>query len=165
MVKDGIYEIDSNGMIWRLKKYGISCERKRAETENGGYFQVHLRKDGNHLSAQSHRVVWTYFHEKIPDGVTINHIDGNKLNNHPSNLELATYSEQVAHANKVLGIKVGFQKGNNRIQPSLTDDEVIIIRSRSQNGETIAKLSRDFKVSRGVIHNVVTYKSYKNVFE
>ena len=35
-----------------------------------------------------------------PQGMVINHKDGNKLNNHPSNLEYCTIAENIAHSIK-----------------------------------------------------------------
>lgn len=42
-----------------------------------------------------HRAVWEYHNGKIPDGLTIDHIDRNKDNNEIDNLRLATYSENI----------------------------------------------------------------------
>lgn len=51
----------------------------------GFYFQ----RDGRRL----HRVVWEAFNGEIPDGCHIHHRDGDRANNHPSNLELLTPDE------------------------------------------------------------------------
>ena len=40
-----------------------------------------------------HRVMWESFVGPIPEGMTIDHIDGNKSNNSLSNLRLATHGE------------------------------------------------------------------------
>lgn len=46
----------------------------------------------------AHRVVWQAFRGPIPEGVTVNHINGIKNDNRLDNLELASHAEQFAHA-------------------------------------------------------------------
>lgn len=45
-----------------------------------------------------HRLVFEYFKHDIPYKMVINHIDGNKNNNHIDNLECVTQSQNIKHA-------------------------------------------------------------------
>ena len=45
-----------------------------------------------------HAIVAYLVHGARPEGLVINHIDGDKNNNHPSNLEYCTIAENIAHA-------------------------------------------------------------------
>jgi hypothetical protein len=60
-----------------------------------GYVNTSLRKgDGKVGSAPVHRLVWAIHTGKVPDQkLVIDHIDGNKTNNHPSNLRLLSVKE------------------------------------------------------------------------
>ena len=40
-----------------------------------------------------HRVVWEYYFGKIPKGFAVHHIDGDRQNNHITNLQILTLSE------------------------------------------------------------------------
>lgn len=100
----GDLRVDSDGQIWRLtSKWNgnrvIRATPVRAEKRmKSGYLAVHLWWEGIQYLVWAHRLVWTLLYGEIPPTMDINHIDGNKANNHPRNLELATRSENLLHA-------------------------------------------------------------------
>lgn len=64
-----------------------------------GYLQVSLTIDKKLIRYKVHRLVALLFlEENIENKLTVNHKDGNKLNNHYSNLEWATFKENNQHA-------------------------------------------------------------------
>lgn len=59
------------------------------------YFVLSMISDGKQRSFRIHRLVWSAFNEKpIPKDFTIDHFDGQRHNNHLSNLRIATPSQQ-----------------------------------------------------------------------
>lgn len=64
-----------------------------------GYYQVTLFIEKKPKRIKVHRLVAMLFlEENIENKPTVNHIDGNKINNHYSNLEWATFRENNQHA-------------------------------------------------------------------
>lgn len=63
-----------------------------------GYLTVHLYKDGESHSRKIHRLVAEAFISNPERKPQVNHIDGDKSNNHVDNLEWATQSENMQHA-------------------------------------------------------------------
>lgn len=108
-----------------------------------GYARVGLMKDGKQKQVFVHRLVVEAFITEIPKGFYVNHIDGNKANNHVSNLEIVTQSENSMHSFYVLG---------NIISP------VIMLDKDSFNPikefESIALASRVNGIDEGAIHKV-----------
>ncbi len=70
--------------------------------EPHGYLFVQLRvsQEGKMISKMSrlHRLVAEAIYGPCPEGSEVNHIDGDKLNNRPENLEYVTHSENMEHA-------------------------------------------------------------------
>lgn len=95
----------------RLSKHRAGGTRKVQECimklniDRGGYNSVVVVKNGKPGSAWVHRLVAIAFHGTPEQGKIVNHIDGNKLNNRPENLEWCTPSENSKH-----NYKIGLQK-------------------------------------------------------
>jgi hypothetical protein len=160
-VTRGELEIDTHGQIWRTAarrggRHGIRtipCERRRAEHQTtSGYLQVRVMTDGRRVNALAHRVVWLHFRGPIPSGLTINHRNGNKADNRPENLEVATYSEQVLHSRRVLG--GGDQRGERNPAAKLTRDQVEEIRRRRAMKEPLKAIAASFGVSDRTVSKI-----------
>lgn len=91
-----IYFIKENGEL-----YNKNMKKKKETIDKYGYkYSSYIKVDGTKVKLKSHRVVIGTFQKNIENKPTVNHIDGDKLNNHNENLEYATYKEQAKHAIK-----------------------------------------------------------------
>lgn len=88
------YEVSSEGRVRNAKTGRIL----KPQPHNSGYLQVSLSKNNKEKSFKIHRLVADRFYDGDHDGLDVNHIDGDKTNNHISNLEFCTRSRNVRHA-------------------------------------------------------------------
>jgi hypothetical protein len=56
----------------------------------------------------THRIVWEILNGEIPDGLYIDHIDGNGLNNRIENLRLVTHAQNCSNLGKNKNNKTGY---------------------------------------------------------
>lgn len=93
------YEINENGEV----KNKITKKILKGDVNNCGYHRVCLYKK-NHIPIKQrffvHRLVAEHFIQNINSLPEVNHIDGNKHNNHVDNLEWVSRSENEIHARK-----------------------------------------------------------------
>ena len=85
---EGRYEVSNLGNVKSLIR-----NRLLKPATNQKYLYVILGKNTNRKYV--HRAVWEAFNGPIPDGLQINHIDENKLNNSLTNLSLVTPRENM----------------------------------------------------------------------
>lgn len=123
-----------------------------------GYLKTMLLGDaGKYKSWRVHKwIALTYIGEK-PKGLEVNHIDGDKANNAPSNLEYVTRSRNLLHAYEIdlIQPKKGSLNGNSK----LTEDEVIEIRTHAKrNAPNYGRknLACKYGVSEAQIKDIVT---------
>lgn len=97
---EGLYSIDDQGNIYSLKNTSSRRKRKiKPFINNSGYLRVGLYDlNGKRKGHYIHRLVAETFISNPNKLPIVNHKDGNKQNNHVSNLEWCTQSENEIHA-------------------------------------------------------------------
>lgn len=104
---EGNYEVSNFGNVKSVDRYvtGINngsyffkAKRLKPAKSRDGYMQVGLSLNSKSCSYTVHSLVAKSFIPNPENKATVNHKDGNKLNNNVSNLEWATKSEQTIHA-------------------------------------------------------------------
>lgn len=88
------YSISTDGVVTKLTTGAILS----TWTGANGYKHVDLRKDAQGYKISLHRLLAITFLPNLENKRTVNHIDGNKLNNVLNNLEWATDAENTQHA-------------------------------------------------------------------
>src|SRR5690606_19120684 len=84
-----------------------------------------------------------------PKGMTVNHIDGDKTNNHATNLEYLSVADNIRHA-FAMGL---YPRGERHHQAKLTEDQVRQIKRRLPH-ESNCALAREFGVSDVAIRKI-----------
>lgn len=90
------YSVSDSGQVRRDDTNHI----KEPRLNRYGYDVVDLYKNGNRQTERIHRLVAEAFIPNPDNKPEVNHKDGNKRNNHISNLEWATKRENIDHAVK-----------------------------------------------------------------
>lgn len=102
------YEISNTGFVRNKKTQQIL----KGRLSKNGYFQVSIKIDieNKFMNRYIHRLVAQYFLDNIENKREVNHKDGNKINNHFSNLEWVTSSENQKHRHLIGKTKTSQRK-------------------------------------------------------
>jgi hypothetical protein len=112
---EGLYEVSNLGNIKNIKTSKVFAQSVNSK----GYVQICLQKNKKQVSMKVHRLVALAFIPVTDSNKNqINHIDGNKLNNHISNLEWVTCKENIIHAHKTGLNNVSINCRNKSIEAS-----------------------------------------------
>jgi hypothetical protein len=113
-VRRGYFSIDQQGVIWRHRIHRRGSKKhltwlkldtpRRADTTCGEYLAVALSLNGRVRHVLAHRAVRLVLDGEIDDKMFVNHMNGDKHDNRPENLEVVTPSENSIHARDVLGV-------------------------------------------------------------
>ena len=135
-----LFEVSNFGRIKYLEHRSPRGHRikericKQSRLQNG-YLTVSSLQ-GSKFGALVHRQVAAAFIPNPDVKPQVNHKDGNKENNHVSNLEWSTGSENVRHAHNT-GLKEAV-RGSDNGQAKLTESDVVQIRNSSETQRVLA---------------------------
>ena len=137
--------------IYKYKSKILKCELTK------GYLTVKLYLATNKRAYRLNRLVAQAFIVNPKNKPEVNHRDGNKLNNHITNLEWMTFDENMAHSAKNGLSASGERNGRSK----LNEFQINVIRKCS--GLTNAELADIFTVSKSNISFIKTRKTWNNL--
>lgn len=126
------YAVSTCGRVARtLRSPGARVRILKAEVSWKGYLGVELKFRGRRLRRGIAYIVLLAFRGPKPTGYQNNHRDGDKTNNHLSNLEYVTASQNIRHA-----LFIGLPHGTRKLLPKA----VLSIRKSSLPRRDLARL-------------------------
>jgi len=156
------YFATEEGVVLSSKNRHHTPKPLRPRRDRFGYATLILRQDGRRFPLKVHRLIVITFLGPIANGLEVNHIDGNKLNNSLSNLEVVTKSQNVKHA---------YATGLRKIPPGLGGvgeahrnaklKEYQILEIRSRRSESCLALASEYGVSKSLIGQILRGEVWK----
>jgi len=158
------YEASSLGQIKSYRR----CKKGRIlkpRVNSRGYLQIIIQCDLEDITRLIHTLIaLTFIGPRPTVRHTIDHKDGNKLNNLPDNLEYVPHSENLKRAFK-LGLRNS--KGEKHSQAKLTEATVLEIRKEFDRQPYYLGLIRDmaikYKIHQGTMKDIIRRKRWKHI--
>lgn len=98
-------QVDIGGLKYTIHEDG-KIEKRRGKgflkcfPDKDGYLKVSISRSGNKTYNEAlHRVLWRAFKGSIPEGMTVDHIDNDKLHNHVDNYQLLSSENNAIKGN------------------------------------------------------------------
>ncbi len=164
------YEASDNGLLRQARTHRVIRPTvNQAGYEHCTFVLLSARKD-----MKAHRAVALAWLGQCPDGMQVNHIDGNKRNNSPANLEYVTPSENMRHASRLGLTATGLRNGTNTrpelrrrgtqmSASKLTEADVLTIRSDRAAGISLGILAARFGVSKTLIKDIGKRRAWTHI--
>ena len=104
-----LFRYEDGKLFWKQKRVGCRPDLSAGSLAGIGYYVINS-KDVSGQPELVHRIVWTMINGEIPEGMTIDHIDGDKKNNLIENLRLVTHQDNLRNV-KLLRTNTSGQVG------------------------------------------------------
>lgn len=153
-----IYKIDENGNIYSKYKNDYLIPRQ----DKNGYLEISLRGKKRIIYARVSVLVAYNFIGKPPEKMkdpTVDHIDGNKTNNHYLNLRWLERAENSS-VRKIRGKTLGELNHESKLK----EEQVILIcELLLKNDMTLQEIADMFNVHKTTISNINKKKNWKHI--
>lgn len=154
-IDDTTFKVYSNksGILKELKQSFVTDRRKSNPKK---YIQV-----GVQGCTLLHRLIADTFIKNI-DGLTVNHINGDTLDNRIDNLEVISIQENQLHA-KETGL---LASGQNHGKAKYTDELLINALEEIKNGASVRATSKKYGITQSYLNKVKNkvYRAYLQSF-
>ncbi len=155
---EGPYQVSNEGQVRSLKRGPRIMSQARSRT---GYRQVNLYLYGRVRHWYVHRLVADAFLGGIPDGMEVNHIDGDKGRNDIRNLEIVTPEANLQHARES-GLAPDL-RGEQSPRAKLTEEKVRDIHLARARNEKVAAVAARYGVCERTIYAIWEGRTWRHV--
>ena len=160
-----------------LKRKGINMKKFIIKVFEDG--SIETRNKGKHFGSKNNKgyLVFTrnnktyLVHREVakrfipnPNGFNeVDHIDGNKTNNHYTNLRWCTRNQNMKWASEKGVMKHNnYSKGENH-SSNFKKKDILDIRKRVANGERQDHIALEYNVSKTCIHRIIHRKTWSHI--
>jgi hypothetical protein len=155
ILQDSRYEIDEDGKIFSVR----TGKEIKTQITRDGYLTVKLGMvDGKRKRSRIHRLMITSFQGIDRPQMEVNHIDGNKRNNHISNLEWCSHQENMRHS-ALLKLRRGGKREDNP-NFKITAEIALQIREDRLSGMSVDEVRKKHNVGKKAYYQVVNGKHF-----
>lgn len=156
------YKIDISGNVYDEENDKFLKPKIRGG-RYGGYYVVSLRirRYGKNMTKSIflHRLVAHTFIENPNNYPMVNHIDGNKLNPHVTNLEWCTAKMNNDHA-----LRTGLRGvGEKSPMATITNEQARNICELLQEGKSVKYITKELGIPHSIIRNIKSGVSWKSI--
>ena len=153
------YYVSNTGLI----KNNTTGRILQSRLSKKGYLKCSISVNGKIQTVYPHRLVGLLFVDGYEEGLTIDHIDGNKTNNHVSNLEWVTNSENTQRA-----IRNGLRNTKGEYNPNakLTKNDVIWIREhyiKKDKDYSTKAIAQKYNIGETTVREIISGKKWKDL--
>lgn len=160
---EGAYEVSTRGRV-RSKDRMCPGKNGRSEPHTGklikpqrlksGYYEVSLCSHGKRTHRTIHSLVAEAFLGPRPSGHDVMHLNGDRSDNRLENLNYGTRSENLQST---------YSYGGKSANGKLSKEDVINIKIRLRNGESIPSICADYNVHRAAIYHIRSGKTFAHI--
>lgn len=158
-IKDGLYSIEEDGRVYShySKRY------MKTSIDKDGYKTISLRNNTNGYSHFGiHRLLMITFRPITNmEEMSVDHIDGNKMNNSLNNLQWVTPEE-----NTKLAYLTGLSntKGENHGKSKITEEEALKIIALLKEGHKSSYIIKQIpSANKGIISSIKNNRTWKHL--
>lgn len=150
------YKVSNTGSIFNIK----TSNYLMGSHDSRGYVVVSIYSKEKLYSKKIHRLVAEAFIPNPENKPQVNHIDGDKKNNHVSNLEWVTCVENIHHA-----INTGLRdlKGINSSSNVYSEKQVHDVCKLLEKNKTPKEISELLNVPRNLINRIKYLGKWKHI--
>ncbi len=146
---EGVYSATDDGRVYSHSRV-VKAAYGKTQLRKGRWLKAKINQGRVFYNigakwTSAHRIIAITFIPNPDNKPQINHIDGNPLNNHVSNLEWCTQSENIKHAYANNLMKPTRLLGENHPRHKLNDEIVAAIK---ESNESLKSLAERYGISK-----------------